>query len=576
MPEKEPSQPITTWIDCDIIVQAGHQNHLQGWNEGGSGPEGNEIDWTPVIADEAIRILKEAGVRAIKNDASIPAGGIGWNCILAVAVHFDDPDSGESGPSIGYPRGKGNDSAATEFKTLYQKYWPWPELWKEDNFTADEEEYYGYKYWCTTDAEMLIEFGDLGSKRQAEWLKPRLKWLGALLAHFLSKRSGKGGVPEPSPFDNTPIAIAIAASSENVEGGLNLISPSLQGDPTLEAIADGHAELASGPLQLDSVKSIQLALNRLASRQPSYYIDYGPGTKNLGFFGLRTRTAIMAFQSDSGLPITGVVDQPTIHALDNAVAKLQNDPQPDRGTVIPAKIIQIAATSEIAHFDWPGHGVCALGYTKGMALAYGRAYCGLLRNNPFYVEMAKSLVQNEVEDALYRYRDIFTSVGLSLTGPGVDMLRHLYVLVLGLGIRESDGKWNEGIYVPDDNTKHDTAEAGAFQTSFNITYGSKLASDLYQSYRGKLDPWLPVFQEGVPDNLKGLKNWGDGPGVEFQQLSKFNPTFAAEMAALRLRSNCWQWNPIRKYEVTITPKADQMFQLVQNAVDTQQLCPQLT
>jgi hypothetical protein len=37
--------------------------------------------------------------------------------------------------------------------------------------------------------------------RQAEWLKPRLRWLGSLLAHFLSRRSGLSNVPKPAPFD---------------------------------------------------------------------------------------------------------------------------------------------------------------------------------------------------------------------------------------------------------------------------------------------------------------------------------------------------------------------------------------
>src|SRR5260370_19178924 len=66
-----------------------------------------------------------------------------------------------------------------------------------DNFTPDESGYYGFKFTITTDSEFLIEFGDLGSVTQARWMKPRLKWMGALLAHFLSERIGKGNVPLP-------------------------------------------------------------------------------------------------------------------------------------------------------------------------------------------------------------------------------------------------------------------------------------------------------------------------------------------------------------------------------------------
>src|SRR4029077_1811299 len=81
------------------------------------------------------------------------------------------------------------------WKKLYGKFFTFP--FQPDNFTADERHYYGFKFTITTDAEFLIEFGDLGSLRQARWMKPRLKWMGALLAHFLSQRVGKGNVPLP-------------------------------------------------------------------------------------------------------------------------------------------------------------------------------------------------------------------------------------------------------------------------------------------------------------------------------------------------------------------------------------------
>ena len=85
--------------------------------------------------------------------------------------------------------------AASAWKKLYSKFFPFQFM--PDNFTADERGYYGFKFTITTDAEFLIEFGDLGSLTQARWMKPRLKWMGALLAYFLSERIGKGNVPLP-------------------------------------------------------------------------------------------------------------------------------------------------------------------------------------------------------------------------------------------------------------------------------------------------------------------------------------------------------------------------------------------
>jgi hypothetical protein len=88
-----------------------------------------------------------------------------------------------------------------------------------DNFTPDESGYYGFKFTITTDSEFLIEFGDLGSLRQARWMKPRLKWMGALLAHFLSLRIGQGKVPLP-PFPED--ALDPHSDDEKEQGELHL------------------------------------------------------------------------------------------------------------------------------------------------------------------------------------------------------------------------------------------------------------------------------------------------------------------------------------------------------------------
>jgi hypothetical protein len=52
-------------IDCDVVIQAGHENTPDD-RTGGEGPLGREIDWTPIVANEAVRLLKEAGVKAVK------------------------------------------------------------------------------------------------------------------------------------------------------------------------------------------------------------------------------------------------------------------------------------------------------------------------------------------------------------------------------------------------------------------------------------------------------------------------------------------------------------------------------
>lgn len=186
---------------ADVFIQAGHFNH-HPWdqNTGASGPRGNEIDWTPIVTDEATRILQEHGVSVIKADARIKGSSRRYDVTLAVFLHFDgsgNPSSG--GASVGY-NDDSDRPAAHEWKALYSRYWPSTFGWHSDNYTNALRGYYGYSNTVTRDAEFVIEFGTLSNRREADWLQPRLRWLGRLLAHFLSRRIGKGNVPDPGPF----------------------------------------------------------------------------------------------------------------------------------------------------------------------------------------------------------------------------------------------------------------------------------------------------------------------------------------------------------------------------------------
>ena len=184
---------------ADVFIQAGHENRTTG-STGACGPLGCERDWTPIVANEATRILREAGVTVIREDAFLSGR---YYVKVAIFIHFDGSDPPcNSGASVGYddPSDK---PASDEWKELYSKYWPYK--WMPDNFTANLRGYYGYRYTITTDSEFVMELGEISCHEQAEWLKPRLKWLGALIAHFLSQRIGKGNVPDPGPFDSQPL-----------------------------------------------------------------------------------------------------------------------------------------------------------------------------------------------------------------------------------------------------------------------------------------------------------------------------------------------------------------------------------
>src|SRR5690348_1742885 len=108
------------------------------------------------------------------------------------------------------------------------------------------------------------------------------------------------------------------------------------------------------------------------------------------------------------------------------------------------QITQIAATSDIASYSWKDRGTAPAGYIKGMALVYARVYCKLKAENAAAVEMAKANTGDNDHDALAWYGDIFAAAGMDNENAGADTLRHLFVLMMGLGMRESSGKYCEG------------------------------------------------------------------------------------------------------------------------------------
>lgn len=184
---------------ADVFIQAGHFNH-HSWdgNTGCTGPLGDEIDWTPIVVNEATRVLREAGVTVIRSDASIKNSQQRFHVKVAVFIHFDGSDNTHGGgASVGYNDDSDRD-AATAWKQLYSNYYTFG--WHADNYTKTLKGYYGFANTVTQDAEFVIELGTLTNMQEAQWLKPRLQWLGRLVAHYLSHRIGKGGVPNPGPF----------------------------------------------------------------------------------------------------------------------------------------------------------------------------------------------------------------------------------------------------------------------------------------------------------------------------------------------------------------------------------------
>jgi hypothetical protein len=238
-----------------------------------------------------------------------------------------------------------------------------------------------------------------------------------------------------------------------------------------------------------------------------------------------------------------------------------------------AQITQIAAGSEIAGYYWTARGPAPAGYIKGMALVYGRAYCKLKAGDSAAVLMARANSFDGSRDALAWCEEKFATLGMRNDISGADTLRHLFVLLIGLGMRESSGRYCEGRDKSASNTTAETAEAGLFQTSFNARTGSPELPKLFARYSASPAGFLEIFREGVRCTRSDLQTYGSGPGAKFQKLSKASPAFAAEFAAVGLRTVRTHWGPINRREAEIRPECDAMLMQIQNLVDaTPNIC----
>ena len=250
----------------------------------------------------------------------------------------------------------------------------------------------------------------------------------------------------------------------------------------------------------------------------------------------------------------------------------------------------IAAQSQCAAHPWShGRGVAPASYIEGVTRVFARAVCQPQRPD---VQVVSSPVDTspKSDDALGVYQATFQANGMRNDTAGVDTLRHSYVLLLGLGMMESSGKYCEGRDVSQCFTTADSAEAGLFQTSYGARRFSPALPQLFQTYSTDHSRCLlNVFQGSISCPIRQSHNSscpsatndvaGTGPGADWQRLTKSCPAFATEYGAVVLRTHGGpkgEFNPIRKREAEVLPACDSMLKQVQTYIDQHgEVCPAL-
>ena len=282
-----------------------------------------------------------------------------------------------------------------------------------------------------------------------------------------------------------------------------------------------------------------------------------------GDFGSITEAGVKGYQAAAGLGADGIVGPKTWAALDElAAAKAAGNDILQQNQI--AHIIAIADSSAIANYSWRDRGKAPKGYTAGIALCFALAATALAKDNQTAITMAQADRNDDDKDALSWYRDQFDDLGMDNSEDGIDTLRHLFALMLGLGMRESSGKYCEGRDMSADNCTAETAEAGLFQTSWNIRSCNSRIPPLLPRYWANPNGFLGPFQNGAKPDSNDLGNYGSGDGAKYQFLSKYAPAFHVFVTALGLRFLRQHWGPINRSEVELRREADAMLLEVQD------------
>jgi peptidoglycan hydrolase-like protein with peptidoglycan-binding domain len=286
-----------------------------------------------------------------------------------------------------------------------------------------------------------------------------------------------------------------------------------------------------------------------------------------GDFGSVTESQVIAFQRATDLAADGIVGEKTwahVDELDRRMA--QGDSGLPKG--LAAEVLALAESSSLMDYEWPGRGVAPSGYIPGMALCYALAVAQLERDNSAALVMAEAADGDEDEDALVWYEKELEDLDLDVSDDGLETLRALFVILIGLGMRESSGRYCEGRDMSADNVAADTCEAGLFQMSANMHSASPEMKKLFDVYWKDPQGFLDVFREGISPTASNLDVYGSGKGASFQWLGKFSPAFAAFTTAVGLRKRKAHWGPIQRKEVTLSPAARDLLRKIEALVAT--------
>jgi hypothetical protein len=265
------------------------------------------------------------------------------------------------------------------------------------------------------------------------------------------------------------------------------------------------------------------------------------------------------------------------------------DPKPNPPTTTPPannapkpslnKITDLVGSSKCAQYSWKDRGKSPLAYLQGVSLTYARALCQPNREDVKLVSAPRKLPEPlwDYVDSLSWYNSNFNALGLSNDNEGVETLRNSYTLLIGLGMRESSGRYCLGRDMSGNYSTADTAEAGLFQASWGAHYTNPALLRLHKKYQEvKEKCFLEVFSKNVSCSAQEAKNWGTGEGVNWQKMTKECPAYAVDYSAVLLRTSGGsqgEFGPLRRKEAELNLNCHEMLKQVESVIKAEpQIC----
>jgi uncharacterized protein (TIGR02594 family) len=288
-----------------------------------------------------------------------------------------------------------------------------------------------------------------------------------------------------------------------------------------------------------------------------------------GEFGGQTTAAVMGFQNAMGLADDGCVGPMTWEELDDLETRREsgNDGLEPH---LQQEIIAMAVRSPANAISWKDRGRSPPGYLAGMALCFALAVRWYEAGVDSVSVMAQADRDEPETDALSWYSDQFKALGMDNSRDGLDTLRHLFTLAVGLSMRESSGNHWCGRDQSASNTSPDSAEAGLHQTSWDIRGASPQIEILFEDYWNNPNGFRETFTEGLSPNRDDLENYGNGyDGTRHQWLSKFCPAYHVMMTAVGMRLRGGEeghWGPIRTHAAEIKREVNTLLRDVQEVI----------